>query len=246
MNRLDSSTMNLSEELRTAPLLIEMSAPSNAEVFLLPLPTAKVVDDDAPGLGTVRMALGGPTWDIAREIVDSVADVVPNPAPGAVSFDPASPADFLQTGSVMVVSERFRRLTEPHLRNVEFLPLALQTTPPGGEFGSGPVNNDYFWMNSWNRLGLANIESSEFGKSINAETKQFSSWKTLSLKPIPIDAGIFGIIGLKNGRRFISPKLHALLRAEGLNVAFRPVMLDESVASVANAERHKYRALLNH
>jgi hypothetical protein len=245
MNRLDSLTMTPSDELRAAPLLIEMSAPSNTKVFLLPLPTAKVVDDDAPGLGTIRMALGGPTWDIAREIVDSVADVVPNPAPGAVSFDPAAPADFLQTGSVMVVSERFRRVAEPHLRHVEFLPLALQTTPPGRKFGSGPVTNDYFWMNSWNRLDLANIEASEFGQGINTTTKEFSSWKMLSLKPIPADAGVFGIAGLKSGRRFISPEMHDLLKSEGLNIHFRPIMLDESVASVANAQRHKYNALLN-
>lgn len=244
MNRLGSLTTPPSDELPAAPLLIEMSAPSNTKVFLLPLPTAKVVDDDAPGLGTIRMALGGPTWDIAREIVDSVADVVPNPAPGAVSFDPTSPADFLQTGSVMVVSERFRRIAEPHLRHVEFLPLALQTTPPGRKFGSGPVTNDYFWMNSWNRLDLANIEASEFGQGIDSERKNFSAWKVLSLKSIPEDAGIFGIIGM-GGRRFVSKEMHSLLRREKLNVAFNPVLLGDTDAAVANAQRRKYHALLN-
>jgi hypothetical protein len=237
--------MTLSDEIGAAPLLIEIKPPNGAQVFLLPLPTATVVDDDAPGIGMIRMALGGPTWDIAREIVDSVADCIPNPAPGAVSFNPASPPDFLETGCVMVVSDRFRRIIGPHLRHVEFMPLALNTTPPGRKFGSGPVTTDYFWMNSWNRLDLVDIDASVFGKAINAATRHFSSWTTLVMKPVPIDAGIFGLLGLRTGQRFISPTLHALMKREGLNAQFQAALLDRSDPSVSNAQHRKYRSLLN-
>ena len=245
MNRLDSLTMTPSDELKTSPFLIQMDQPAGSKVILFPLPTAKVMEDDVPGIGKVRMSLGGPTWDIANEAVDSIATVVPDPATGAVGFNRASPADFLQAGAVMVVSKRFRRVAEPHLRNVEFLPLALNTTPPGKGFGSGEINDDYFWMNSWNRLDLVDQGASEFGQGIDPATKTFSAWKVLSLKPIPADAGIFGLRGLMGGRRFVSPELHALFTAEGLNIEFSPVLLDESDPISADTRRFNYRTQLN-
>ena len=245
MNRLDSLTMTPSHELETSPILIQMDQPVGSKVFLFPLPTAKVVEDDAPGIGKVRMALGGPTWDIANEIVDSIADVVPDPATGAVNFNRAAPADFLQTGTVMVVSKRFRSVVEPHLRNVEFLPLALNTTPPGKGFGSGEISGEYFWMNSWNRLDLVDQDASAFGQGIDPVTKTFSAWKMLVLKPLPADAGIFGLKGLMGGRRFISPQLHEILIKEGLNMEFSPVLLDESDPITADTQRFNYRTQLN-
>lgn len=245
MSRLDSLTRTPSDELKTSPFLIQMDQPAGSKVILFPLPTAKVMEDEVPGIGKVRMALGGPTWDVANEAVDSIATVVPDPATGAVGFNRASPADFLQAGAVMVVSKKFRRVAEPHLRHVEFLPLALNTTPPGKGFGSGEISGDYFWMNSWNRLDLVDQDASAFGQGIDPVTKTFSAWKMLVLKLLPADAGIFGLKGLMGGRRFVSPQMHELLIKEGLNMEFSPVILDESDPINADAQRFNYRTQLN-
>jgi hypothetical protein len=232
------------------PYLIELTQASPASMIMETLPGGDRVPVDTEGFGKVLVPVGGPTWDLRWDIVDSLAAVVPNPVRIKLRCDNKNPPDFIQQGAVFIVSEKFRSVVEPHVKNTEFLPVHAETTPRmnARAIGGGAVREDLYWMNCWNRCDLIDISRSIYKKvDLEKGNKRYQNssvimldWDLLDIAPPENSGELFGITGVGGGRRFITPDLHNVILGSGLNVKFSPVLLDKRPADDLNISQFQY------
>lgn len=233
------------------PYLIKPAPPSRIDVFLDPLPNQRIVRDDLEGVGAVEMRLGGPTWDVRAGVVDSVKDIVPSLITGVVSSSANDLPDYFLQEGLVFVSDRFREVCEPLIKNAEFLPAAFRTSIVGAaSLGGGGEVHNYYWLNTWNRLDLVDLEHSVFTPTNLRpgprpdRPSQISKWKHLELKPaVGIDDHLFGVMQIVGEERYCSIELRNAVVSAGLRMRFEPILL---VAGSEYFERyHEYLEQLN-
>jgi len=233
------------------PYLIKPAPPNRIDVFLDPLPKQRIIRDDLEGVGAVEMRLGGPTWDVRAGVVDSVKDVVPSLITGVVSSSANDLPDYFLQEGLVFVSDRFREVCEPLIKAAEFLPAAFRTSVVGAaSLGGGGEVKNYYWLNTWNRLDLVDLDQSVFaptnlrpGPRLERPS-QISKWKHLVLKPaIGGDDHLFGVMQIVGEERYCSIELRNAVVAARLRMRFEPIPL---VAGPDYFERHhEYSEKLN-
>ncbi|MGR4864815.1 imm11 family protein [Caulobacter sp. LARHSG274] len=216
------------------PYLIKPTSPTQVDVFLDPLPDQRILRDDLKGVGAVEMRLGGPTWDVRAGVVDSVKDVVPSLITGVVSVSVDDLPDYFLQEGLVFVSDRFREVCEPFIKNAEFLPAAFRTSTAGADsLGGGVEVNNYYWLNTWNRIDLVDLDRSTFAPNNLRpgprpdRPARISSWKQLVLKPVVgVDDHLFGIMQIAGEERYCSIELRDAVVSGGLRVQFEPIPLE--------------------
>ena len=235
------------------PYLISLVPTKPSKVFL-DLPSTQNFVEEIAGFGPVEIKLGGLPWELKREYLQSIRDFLRLPLHGFVSIDDESNLDFIQQEAICLVSQKFRSVAEPYLKDTEFLPLELEFTPKGARaIGGGAVRGDYYWMNNWLRQDVANRQASVLSimpadekDAFNSKNEPlFSAWELLSLNALSEEANLYGVSGLYGGSRFVSPHLHMALKQADVNVAYRAIVLDRQDPATLNAAQNEFNSFLN-
>jgi hypothetical protein len=170
---------------------------------------------------------GGPSvWSrLGFDLVDFMYEMVPPDAdPGTEPIKVISrstqmselPDHLGDANGFHVVSDRMRSLMDAVVKDTRFHPATVELTKPGGrdtDIGGGPVVEGFWWMHCWRLLDIVAWNDSELtelgifpsqydGRNL---TVRFATWEKLSIQSLPDDEHYFGVLGLKGGRRFLSP-----------------------------------------
>jgi hypothetical protein len=233
------------------PYLVKPTPPTRVEVFLDPLPKQSILHDDVKGIGEIEMRLGGASWDVRAGVVDSIRDAVPSLITGVVSATAIDLPDYFLQDRLVFVSERFREICEPLIKHAEFLPACFRTSTAGAaSLGGGVEVNNYYWLNTWNRIDLVDLDHSTFEAAnlrparLAERPPQISQWKHLILKPnVGADDHLFGVMQIVGEDRYCSIELRNTVVAAGLRVGFGPVPLMRGAEFFKRY--HEYEAELN-
>jgi len=216
------------------PYLIKPVSPILIDVFLDTLAGQRVLHDNIDGIGEIEIRLGGPTWDVHAGRADSVRDTVPSPVTGVVSVSASDLPDYFVHEGLVFVSRRFRAVCEPFIKSGEFLPAAFSTSIPGARsLGEGPKVDNYYWLNTWNRIDLVDLDRSTFATNNRrsgpqlGRPDQISAWTHLALKPnLGADDHLFGVLQIVGEARYASIELRNAVISAGLQVHFEPILLE--------------------
>lgn len=237
------------------PYMIEMDS-GKRSMAILNLPGQPTISDNVAGLGEVLIPVGGLSSDLGLEIANSVKGRVPDPILANVYSDPVSPPDLIRIDAVHIVSEKFRVLVSPLVKNTEFLPMAVtlrsNSAREDRDSEVGILRDDYYLMNCWNRLDLFDKDNSVLRQipawalvGMEHSPANISNWELLSLRSIPVDEHLFGIIGLTGGRRFLSQFIWNKIVDAGLVVGFQAKALDRRQGQASNELNCAYNYALN-
>ena len=218
------------------PYLIKPDAPIPVKVFLDPLPTQRVLSDDFEGIGKLEIRLGGATWDVRAGRADSVKEMVPSPITGVISATASDLHDYFLQEGLVFVSARFREICGPLIKDAEFLPAIFKTSIQGSRsLGEGPEVDDYFWLNTWNRIDLVDFDNSVFSPTDRrpgprvGHPDQISTWEHLALRPtLHQDDHFFGILQVVGEARYASVELRNAAISADLRMKFEPILLSQA------------------
>ncbi len=220
------------------------------EIQFDPLPQQRTLRDDVAGVGSVEMRLGGPDWDVLAGRADSVADRLADGWSGVLLSPKEILPDLIQlSGALPIASERLVEVVEPLLRQYELIPLRLRRKNTALGQPGRPIEQRFFWLNTWNRLDLVDLTGSVFTPQnalCDAEGRvlKIAGWQSLALKPgWPCDEHLFGIEQFSNQWRFCSVDFYERCRASGLDINFRPMPLDRGAG--VNQRMASYHRMLS-
>ncbi|NGM50031.1 hypothetical protein G5B46_10470 [Caulobacter sp. 602-2] len=230
------------------PYLIHPSSPRLVSVTLDPLPEQRILTDEVEGVGTVRMALGGPHWDVSAGRADSVAHRLPPELSGTVQEPLEGLPDLINhNGNLLFVSSRMREAIEPLLVDFEIIPVRIRR-------GKKTLRDDelrevmFYWVNTWRRINLVDLEASLFdpeSKGVDPADGlvKIATWKNLILNGDPSGSdNLFDIRELYGQNRYCSVEFFNTCRRNGLDVTFNPVILDRREGY--NSKMPRFRRIL--
>jgi hypothetical protein len=173
-------------------------------------------------------------------LIESAVDMVDNPIRLITQFKKAAYIpDLFKHNDMHLVSQKFRDLVEPYLKDFEFLPATVELTnaPRCDYSGGGAVIPGYYWLNCWRKLDIIDEERSEhrMHPKLNAWGEEdeytkapirYSSWIDLYFKtPPPEDEHLYGIYNMFHAEFYISDFLHKLICDAKLKVVFEPKIM---------------------
>jgi hypothetical protein len=170
----------------------------------------------------------------------SVKDMVDNPIRMITQFKKTEYIpDLFKHNDMHLVSQKFRDLVEPHLKDYEFLPMTVELTSSRSckYSGGGAVIPGYYWLNCWRRLDIIDEERSNIRLSVghiegtpesifDTAPIKYSSWIDLRFKTPPAEnEHLYGLHEMFGVELYISDFLHKLICDAKLKVVFYPKLL---------------------
>lgn len=193
--------------------------------------------------------LNGAETYLDAHLRDSVRDLVTVPLTMVSGYTDADPLpDIFRHNDMLIVSDRMRVAIEPWLKDFEFISAAvhLSASRADEDWGKGPVQGGYSWLNSWRRIDAVDWEKSNMIAALPAEEGAPNSgssvraiaWERLTLRTDELDGEHFyGLAHVAGERRFISDELRRHLLAFEVRVFFQAA--DDRRVAVGQSLRNR-------